>query len=133
MVRFVRVALAGLAMLGAAPVAGQALGTADRNGSLVAIEPYGPNIVHVTIALDAAEIGKGAGPGISGKADAGGWTRRADGGADIYASAALRVTVDAKPWPKAPSLMERYFVSSLPSVSIGIARAGGGGEILRME
>ncbi|WP_245646585.1 glycoside hydrolase family 31 protein [Sphingomonas soli] len=133
MVRFVRVALTGLAVLVAAPVAAQTLGTVDRHGSLVAIEPYGPNIVRVTIALDAAEIAKGVGPEISGKADARGWTKRSENGADIYSSPALSVTIDAKPWPKAPSLMERYFVSSLPSVSIGIARANGGGEVVRME
>ena len=37
------------------------LATLDRNGSLVAIEPYAPNIVRVTIALDRALADAAAG------------------------------------------------------------------------
>ena len=48
------------------------LATLDRNGSLVAIEPYGPNIVRVTIATEAAEIDAASGYGISGKPDSAG-------------------------------------------------------------
>lgn len=106
--------------------------TVKRNGSLVSVEPYAPNIVHVTIALDPTEIDKGAGPGISGKPDRNGWTHRADAKGDHFVSSALSVTVNAQPWPKAPSQMERYFVSALPPVSIAINSADGR-EITRMN
>ncbi|PCD04698.1 alpha-glucosidase [Sphingomonas spermidinifaciens] len=104
----------------------------DRNGSRVAIEPYGPGIVHVTIALDPEEIEKGAGYGISGKPDAAGWSHRADAAGDTYRSGDLAVTVNAQPWPKAPTQMERYFVPSLPPVSIAV-RGADGREIVAMN
>ena len=127
-----RLIFAGIALCLAAPAAAQGWGTAERHGSHVSIEPYGPNIVHVTIALDPAEIAKGPGPGVSGKADKAGWSHRSEGGGDVYASSALTVTVDAQPWPKAPSLMERYFVSPLPPVSVTI-RGADGAQIARMN
>ncbi|NIJ18834.1 alpha-D-xyloside xylohydrolase [Sphingomonas naasensis] len=120
------------ATLAASPAAAQALATVDRNGSLVSIEAYGPNIVHVTIALDRKELDAGPGYGIIGKADPAGWTHRSDASGDVFASSALRVTVDAKAWPKPPTQMERYFVPSLPPVSIAIAGADGR-EITRMS
>lgn len=120
------------ALLTASPAAAQSMGVVDRNGSLVSIEPYGPNIIHVTIALDRKEIANGAGYGISGKPDARGWTRRTDASGEVYASPALNVTVNAQPWPKQPTQMERYFVSSLPPVSV-VIRDARGREITRME
>jgi alpha-D-xyloside xylohydrolase len=128
--RFILAVAALLAF--AHPAAAQSLGTTERNGSIVAIEPYAPNIVHVTIALDPKEIAKGAGYGISGKPDAAGWTHRADAAGDTYSSAALSVTVEAQPWPKPPSQMERYFAPSLPPVSI-VIRGADGREITRMQ
>jgi alpha-D-xyloside xylohydrolase len=105
--------------------AAQPMATVERHGALVAVEPYGPGIVRVTIATEREAADAAPGPGVSGKADARGWTHRTEGGADVFASAALTLTVDAKSWPKAPSQMERYFVPSLPSVSLGLARADG--------
>jgi alpha-D-xyloside xylohydrolase len=119
------------ALTATVPVAAQSLGSVDRHGSLVAIEPYGPNIVHVTIALDRKETAGPAGYGISAKPDTSGWAHRVDGTGDVYSSSGLSVTVDAKQWPKPPSQMERYFAPSLPPVSIAI-RDVGGREITRM-
>jgi len=45
-------AATALALVMAAPAAAAPLATLDRNGSLVSIEPYAPNIVRVTIATD---------------------------------------------------------------------------------
>ena len=117
--------LAGLSLTAAAAAEAQTFPMLDRNGSRVAIEPYGPGIVHVSIALDPAEIAKGPGPGISGKPDAAGWAHRAEAAGDTYRSGDLSVTVNAQPWPKAPSQMERYFVPSLPPVSIAVKGADG--------
>lgn len=124
--------LLGAALVPALPAAARPGETVKRNGSLVSVETYAPNIVHVTIALDPAEIDKGAGYGISATPDASGWTHRTDGTGDVFASAALNVTVKAQPWPGAPSQMERYFAPSLPPVSIAIAGADGR-EIIQMK
>ena len=123
------VALAALVM--AWPASAQLSGTVQRNGSIVAVEPYAPNIVHVTIALDPKEVEAGAGYGISAKPNMTGWTHRADASGDVYASAALSITVAPQPWPKRPTQAEHYFASSLPPVSIAIAR-NDGREITQM-
>ena len=94
----VGVSLATIATSGfAAPIA-----TVDRNGSLVSIEAYAPNIVRVTIATDRGQVDAPPGDGPNAKPNAAGWTHRNDAGADIFTSAALSLSVDAKPWPKAP-------------------------------
>jgi alpha-D-xyloside xylohydrolase len=112
--------------------AAQPMATVDRNGSYVAVEPYAPNIVRVTIALDRTLSDSAPGYGISDKTDTRGWTRSADASGDVFASSALSLTVDAQPWPKAPSQMERYFAPSLPPVSLTIRRADGT-QIARMS
>lgn len=122
----------GIALGVASPAVAQPFAMLDRHGSRVVVEPYGPNIVHVTIALDPREIEKGPGPGISGKSDGTGWTHRADASGDVYSSGALSVTVASQPWPKAPSQMERYFASALPPVAVAI-RGADGREIARMD
>ena len=109
------------------PVAAYAdpIATIDRNGSLVAIEPYAPNIVRVTIAVDRGLVDAAPGPGPNARADATGWSHRSDPSGDVFASSALSLTVAAQPWPKPPSQMERYFAPSLPPVSITIKGADG--------
>ncbi|USI72760.1 DUF5110 domain-containing protein [Sphingomonas morindae] len=123
--------IAALAMgVATATLAGQAawaapIATLDRNGSIVSIEPYAPNIVHVTIAMDKAEAAQPAGPGISGTADSSGWQHSQAAEGDVFRSSALSVTVAAQPWPAAPTQMQRYFAPALPPVAIAIAGADG--------
>lgn len=120
------IALAGISLFATLPAAAQTLGgMVDRHGARVSVEPYAPNIVHVTIALDPDEIGKGPGYGFNGKVDPAGWTHATDASGDVYRSSSMNVTVAAQPWPKAPSQMERYFAPSLPPVSIRITGADG--------
>ncbi len=109
----------------AGPAAATALATVNRNGSLVSVEPYAPNIVRVTIAVDRAQADAPPGDGPDAKADAAGWTHRTDADGDVFASSALTLTVKAQPWPKAPSQMERYFAPSLPPVALRITDAAG--------
>ncbi|WP_404338154.1 hypothetical protein AB2M62_04445 [Sphingomonas sp. MMS12-HWE2-04] len=92
------------------PAAAQSLATVERNGGLVSLEACGPNIVHVTIALDKKEVDQGSGYGIIARPDTAGWTRRGDAARDVFTSSALQVTLDAQPWPKSPTQMERHFV-----------------------
>jgi alpha-D-xyloside xylohydrolase len=114
-------------LVAAAPASALAapLATVERHGSFVAVEPYGPNIVRVTLATDPALADAPPGYGVIGKADAAGWSHRVEGGADIFASGALRLTVSAQPWPKAPTQSERYFMPSLPPVALSVARPDG--------
>jgi alpha-D-xyloside xylohydrolase len=116
---------AAIALLPVAAAQAEPMATVDRNGSLVAIEPYAPNIVRVTIAVDRAQADAAPGPGPNAKANTAGWTHRTDPSGDVFASSALSLTVAAQPWPKAPSQMERYFAPSLPPVAITIKGADG--------
>ncbi|WP_445190973.1 glycoside hydrolase family 31 protein [Sphingomonas sp. Tas61C01] len=124
--RLVRGILAtGAAALAMSAADAAPLASVDRNGSIVAVEPYAPNIVRVTISLDRALADAAPGEGPNAKPDATGWSHRRDGGADVFASPALTLTVNAQPWPKAPTQMERYFAPSLPPVSLSIRGADG--------
>ncbi len=122
-----RLLLAGTCLTSAIAMQANAdpLATLDRNGSLVAIEPYAPNIVRVTISLDRTLADAPPGEGPNAKPDANGWTHRTDASGDVFASGAVSLTVNAQPWPKAPSQMERYFAPSLPPVSIAVRKPDG--------
>lgn len=115
----------------ASPALAQPMATLDRNGSRVAIEPYAPNIVRVTIALDTAQAQAAPGEGPNAKSNAAGWRHLTDASGDIFTSPALSLTVDAQPWPKAPTMMERYFAPSLPPVSLSV-RGADGAQLTRM-
>jgi len=115
--------LAGVAWAGSAMAA--PLATVDRNGGLVAIEPYAPNIVRVTIALDHGLSDAKPGYGIVAKSDATGWNHTTSASGDTFSSSAVSLTVNAQPWPSAPSQAQHYFASSLPSVSIALNDASG--------
>jgi len=104
----------------AAPMA-----TVDRNGSLVSIEPYAPNIVRVTIALDRDLADAAPGYGIVAKSDAAGWSHSNNAAGDSFISSAVSLTVNAQPWPSAPNQMARYFASAIPPVSVSIKGADG--------
>lgn len=111
--------------LAATPALAAPLSTVDRNGAQVAIEPYAPNIVRVTIALDRTLADAAPGPGPNAPADATGWAHRTDQSGDIFASSAMTLTVKAQPWPAAPTQMQRYFAPSLPPVAITVTRPDG--------
>lgn len=122
---FLRHALLGAAAFAAMPAMAAPLATVDRNGALVAVEPYAPNIVRITIALDRALADAPPGEGPQAEADSGGWQHRTDAGGDVFSSDAMNVLVRAQPWPGAPTQMQRYFAPSLPPVSIAFTRSDG--------
>ena len=69
----------------AAPIA-----TLDRNGAYVSVEAYGPNVLHVTIAADKAEVLKGPGYGVLAKNGDNGAFRHTTGqNGDVFSSAAM--------------------------------------------
>src|SRR5687768_6721630 len=103
-----------LAVSGA--VTAEPLGLLDRNGSYVAIEPYAPNIVRITLSLEKERVVTPAGYGFIGVPDAKGWKQSVGASGDVFSSPVLSVEVKAQPQPGPPSQMQRYFAPSLPPV-----------------
>jgi alpha-D-xyloside xylohydrolase len=97
----------------------------NRNGSFVAVDSYGANVVRITLSLDKDQVLAPPGYGISGTPDFAGWTQKSTTAADVFSSSAMSVEVNAQPYPKAPSQMERYFAPSLPPVSLRVRNADG--------
>ncbi|MFS0773451.1 TIM-barrel domain-containing protein [Sphingomonas sp. 1P08PE] len=117
--------LVALSLLAPAVASADPMATVDRHGSKVSVEPYAPNIVRVTIALDHDGSAAAPGYGITAKAAPAGWRHSADATGDVFASNAMTVTVAPQPWPGAPSQMARYFAPSLPPVGVTIRTADG--------
>ncbi|MCR6660620.1 MAG: hypothetical protein NVV72_15210 [Asticcacaulis sp.] len=114
-------ALALATAVSAAPIS-----TLDRNGAYVSVEAYGPNIVHVTIAVDKAEVLKAPGYGIlADHADNGAFKQSNDANGDTFASNGLTLHVNAAPAPHVPSQGEKYFAPSLAPVALQIQNAKG--------
>jgi alpha-D-xyloside xylohydrolase len=101
------------------------LATVERHGSYVAVEPFAPNVVHVTIALERDLMDKEPNYGIVAKSDASGWTHSSGADGDSFRSGAMTLTVDPQPWPGPPNTMARYFLPSLPPVSLAFGDASG--------
>ncbi|MFM2288643.1 MAG: hypothetical protein RL684_1786 [Pseudomonadota bacterium] len=117
--------LVGTMGVHAAPVAAP-LATLDREGAWVSIEGYGPNVVHVVIAADKAEVLKGPGFGILPQgADNSAFRQSRDAKGDSFSSSALTLHVDAAPPPHLPSMGEKYFAPSLAPVSLQVKNARG--------
>jgi alpha-D-xyloside xylohydrolase len=117
--------LALLLLMSARVAVAAPLALLDRGGSQVSIESYGPNIVRITISLEKDLALAPAGFGLIAATDGTGWNHRTTAEGDAFSSAVMSVTVNAQAWPGPPTQMERYFASSLPPVSITIARPGG--------
>src|SRR5438309_10416287 len=107
------------------------LATVERNGSYVSVEPFAPNIVHVTMALEPDLLDKQPHYGIVATSNTAAWTHATGDDGDRFSSGALTLTVDTQRWPKAPDQMAHYFHPSLPPVSLSIAD-GAGRPLLRM-
>ncbi len=131
--------LAGLLNLSQAAVAQDSSAariSTTRGEATVVVEPYAPNIVHVSISLlkDAALAPPGY--GIRAQPAAQDWT--ADGGAqgDQLHSSALTVTVAPQPVRSRPtgtgSDIGRFFNGSTPHVGLDIKTADGN-DLLRMN
>jgi len=120
-----RLMAAASALCWAASALAAPMATVERNGALVAVEPYAPNVVRVTIALDHDRSDSAPGYGIVAKSDMAGWSHSASAAGDTFGSGDLKVTVKAEPWPRAPDQMARYFASALPSASVAFEDAHG--------
>jgi alpha-D-xyloside xylohydrolase len=100
------------------------LGLLDRNGSLVSIESYAPNIVRVTLGTDKDTVLAPSGYGILAKPDDRGWSHQVTASGDEFSSEVLTLQVNAQPHPGPPTQMERYFAPSLPPVSLTVHKPG---------
>ncbi|MET0320800.1 MAG: glycoside hydrolase family 31 protein [Duganella sp.] len=108
------------------------LATLDRNGAYVSVESYGPNVLHVTIAVDKAEVLKGPGYGILPKsADNSAFRHNASNGADTFSSSGMTVHVNPAPAPSVPTQGQKYFAPALASVGLQVNNAKGE-QILNM-
>lgn len=108
------------AAAGAAP-----LSLLERNGAHVSVEAYGPNVVHVTIAVDKKEIQTGPGYGIlPANADHKAFKQTSDAAGDRFTSQALSLTIPAEK-THVRSVMENYFAPDLPNVRAIVAGKDG--------
>jgi alpha-D-xyloside xylohydrolase len=94
----------------------------QRGSAFITVEPYAPNIVHVTLSTIAGEVTAAPGPGFLAKADNAEWSHTlAADGADVYASNRMSVKVAAVP-PRNPNYRQpdtaQFFSGSVPGVDI---------------
>ena len=73
----------------------------ERDGRVISLVPYAPNIVRVTISRDKAAAVSGPGYGIIAEPNAGGWTREKDAeGNDVFRSARMVVHLEPRSQPQ---------------------------------
>jgi alpha-D-xyloside xylohydrolase len=121
-------ALAVASAAQAAPIA-----TLDRNGAWVAVEAYGPNVIHVTIAAEKNEALTSPGYGILAKGeDNSGFRHTAGKDGDSFASSGMTLHVNPAPAPHVPSQGEKYFAPSLAPVGLQVKNAKGE-QVLNMS
>jgi alpha-glucosidase/alpha-D-xyloside xylohydrolase len=80
----------------------------EREGGVLSLDPYAPNILRVTFSIDRAAATGPSGYGIAAKPSAAGWTHERDAeGRDVYRSARIvvRVSLPHLPREKQPQAM----------------------------
>src|ERR1700728_3763111 len=66
----------------------------ERQGRVIALEPYAPNVLRITMSADKAGATGAPGYGIVATPSAEGWTHeRASDGSDVYRSAQMAVRI----------------------------------------
>jgi alpha-D-xyloside xylohydrolase len=121
-------ALAAFAVL-AADAHAQALPLVlNRENSTIALEPYAPNILRITLSLQREQALKPPGFGLVASPASEGWKHEQSAPGDVYRSSRLIVTVAAIP-PARPSLTQKdiakFFNGSVPPAHISVATAEG--------
>ncbi len=104
----------------------------ERNGNTVALEPYAPNILRITLGKDKAAAAGSAGYGFVGTPSMTGWAHEQDAtGGDIFRSSRLVVHVSADHLPTS-SLSHPMQLDDL-NQSLRDHYFGGGGKNRRNE
>ena len=87
--------------IGAAAPAQEGSLVLQRNGRTIAIEPYAPNILRISMSIDRAAATAAPGYGFVAKPSAEGWTHNRDAdGYDVYRSPRMVVRVAPGDLPK---------------------------------
>jgi alpha-D-xyloside xylohydrolase len=108
----------------------------DRKGETIVLEPYGPNILRVTLSLHKESALAGPGYGFVASPAAAGWTADQSAGADVYRSDRIVATVDRDLPPAHPPMQSeldiaKYFNGSTPGAHITL-RTPEGKTLLEM-
>ena len=117
--------LGAVAILGLSTLHAEPLAVLDRYGAYVCIEPYGPNVVRVSISDQRDLAADHPGYGFIAHSDAHGWTHSTSEAGDRFEAAGVSLAVATAKWPGPPDQMTRYFAPSLPPVSITVRGADG--------
>lgn len=96
------------------------LQTLYKHGTYVGVEAYAPNIVRITIGSDQDTANSPPGYGFIAQAENKHLRFVASEAGEDFTSDKLKLHVNAQPWPKAPSMPERYFLTALPQVGLNI-------------
>ena len=128
--KFLRLGLGSLLLafwLGGAAMAQDGPLVLQRDGRVISLVPYAPNIVRVTISTGAAAATSDPGYGFIAKPDAAGWTHDHDAEGDVFRSNRMVVHVSPENLPndKLPKPMP---LDALNSQLRGIYFGGGGGH-----
>jgi alpha-D-xyloside xylohydrolase len=108
----------------------------DRRGETIAMEPYAPNILRVTLSLHHDAAVAAPGYGFVAAPDAKGWSASQSEEADVYQSGRIVATVDrdlpaARPPFQTEVDIARYFNGSTPGAHITF-RTPEGKKLLEM-
>ena len=115
-------------ILGLSAAHAEPLAVLDRYGAYVSVEPYAANVVRVTISDERELAADKPGYGFIAHSDPKGWTHTTSQAGDRFVAAGVTVEIAPQKWPGPPDQLERYFVPSLPPVSITLR--GPDGEVL---
>jgi alpha-D-xyloside xylohydrolase len=119
-------------VLHGAPVRAQKL-ILDRGEATVLIEPYAPNIVHVSLSLNKADALASPGYGIDAKPMPEGWTVGKEGLQETLRSSRMIVSVSPPAKPNAPMPeTSKFFSGSTPYIGISI-KTPEGATLLQMD
>ncbi len=106
----------------------------QHGSSTIALEPYAPNVIRISLSLDHAQAIAGPGYGFIAQPVLNGWTRSAGAQTDIYSSPRLKVTVQ-RPQPQHLSPTQRsiakFFNGSTPGANI-LIQDGDGNVLLHL-
>ena len=123
LIAFVLVLVLAACLRGPVPARAQTL-SLTRDEATVVVEPYGPNIVRVTLSLDAAAAKAGPGYGISAHSETEGWTAQKTPAGDSLRSSRLVVNVSPQGPKSIPTGtradIARFFNGSTPYVGLSI-------------
>jgi len=100
----------------------------NRDGAIVVLEPYAPNIVRVTVSMRKDQATAAPGYGFIASPSDEGWTQRHNEKGDIYQSARLVVSVAAnRPVTLQPTEVDisKYFSAPSPTIHVTVSTPQG--------